>query len=97
VSEIIKILKKAPEAKSENAASQKRNSEPSQSINSSVDSILFLQRTIGNEAVQRLYNSGAIQAKLRIGQPNDIYEQEADRVADQIMRMPISEIQRTPT
>ena len=29
-----------------------------------------------------------IQAKLNIGQPNDKYEQEADRVAEQVMRMP---------
>ena len=29
-----------------------------------------------------------VQAKLRIGQPGDKYEQEADRVADQVMRMP---------
>jgi len=28
-----------------------------------------------------------IQAKLTVGQPNDQYEQEADRVADQVMRM----------
>ncbi|MDY6855080.1 MAG: DUF4157 domain-containing protein [Thermodesulfobacteriota bacterium] len=32
-----------------------------------------------------------IQAKLTIGQPNDKYEQEADRVADQVMRMPNAE------
>jgi Domain of unknown function (DUF4157) len=31
-----------------------------------------------------------IQAKLRIGAPNDKYEQEADRVADHVMRMPES-------
>ena len=29
-----------------------------------------------------------IQKKLTVGQPNDEYEQEADRVADQVMRMP---------
>ena len=29
-----------------------------------------------------------IQTKLTIGQPNDKYEQEADRVAEQVMRMP---------
>ena len=29
-----------------------------------------------------------IQPKLTIGQPNDMYEQEADRVADQVMSMP---------
>src|ERR1700742_1963639 len=29
-----------------------------------------------------------IQRKLTINQPNDIYEQEADAVADRVMRMP---------
>lgn len=32
--------------------------------------------------------SGTIQTKLTINQPGDRYEQEADRVADQVMRMP---------
>lgn len=32
-----------------------------------------------------------IQTKLRIGAPNDKYEQEADRVAEQVMRMPDSD------
>jgi hypothetical protein len=44
----------------------------------SADRILQLQRTAGNQAVQRLIKSRALQAKLNIGQPNDIYEQEAD-------------------
>jgi peptidoglycan hydrolase-like protein with peptidoglycan-binding domain len=35
-----------------------------------------------------------IQAKLRVGQPNDQYEQEADRVAEQVMRMPEPGLQR---
>jgi len=55
-------------------------------MNSPVDHILHLQRTIGNQVVQRLFQSGVIKTKLKIGQPNDIYEQEADRVADQVMR-----------
>ena len=50
--------------------------------------ILHLQRSVGNREVQRLLKSGTIQAKLTIGQPNDKYEQEADRMADQVMRMP---------
>jgi hypothetical protein len=29
-----------------------------------------------------------IQAKLVVGQPDDIYEEEADRMADKVMRMP---------
>lgn len=37
-----------------------------------------------------------LQAKLKIGQPNDIYEQEADQVADQVMRMPEPMVQRKP-
>lgn len=58
------------------------------SSGSPADRILQLQRTAGNQAVQRLIKSGTLQTKLRIGQPNDIYEQEADRVADQVMKMP---------
>lgn len=38
--------------------------------------------------------SKPIQAKLRINEPGDKYEQEADRVADQVMRMPEPAIQR---
>jgi hypothetical protein len=48
----------------------------------------------GNLTFQRLFKSGAIQAKLKIGQPNDIYEQEADRAAEEVMRMPEPQIQR---
>jgi len=42
-----------------------------------------------------LHSSGA-QAKLTIGQPNDKYEQEADRIADQVMAMPDPKLQRQP-
>jgi hypothetical protein len=57
---------------------------------------------IGATAIQRKCNcggscescaskeeeTGKIQTKLTIGSPDDVYEQEADRVADQVMRMP---------
>jgi hypothetical protein len=36
----------------------------------------------------------AIQPKLTIGRPNDKYEQEADRIADEVMRMPEAALQR---
>jgi bacterioferritin-associated ferredoxin len=39
-------------------------------------------------------NDTRIQAKLSIGQLNDFYEQEADRVAEHVMRMPEPQIQR---
>ncbi len=56
--------------------------------------ILKHKKVAGNQAVQRLIKSGTLQAKLRISQPNDIYEQEADRVAEQVMRMPEPAIQK---
>lgn len=62
--------------------------------------ILALQRTVGNRAVHRLLTGQAvrpqasesqsrqpIQAKLTVGAAGDKYEQEADRVASQIMSM----------
>lgn len=87
--------------------------------------ILHLQRTFGDQAVQRMLQDNAeelnaalattastrlahdfsqvpihsearakIQPKLTINTPQDIYEQEADRVADQVMRMPEPQPQR---
>ena len=64
----------------------------------SVD-ILALQGTIGNQAVQRLV-AGVQRKPLSVGPANDQYEQEADRVADQVLRMPDKRageaMQRTP-
>ena len=94
MTERVQLSAKATEIKRENSASKTRKTDYSQSMNSPVDQVLYLQRTIGNQAVQRLFKSGVIQAKLKIGQPNDIYEQEADRVADAVMRMPEPEVQR---
>ena len=54
--------------------------------------LLALQQTHGNRYVQRAV--AGIQAKLVVGQPGDIYEQEADRVADEVMRMPEPHVQR---
>ena len=54
--------------------------------------LLALQRTHGNQYVQRVV--AGIQAKLVVGQPGDKYEQEADRVADAVMRMPDPRVQR---
>jgi len=39
----------------------------------------------------------SLQPKLRINEPGDIYEQEADRVADQVMRMSEPSLQRQAT
>ena len=93
-----------------------------------VRSILHLQRTIGNQAVQRMLQTdaeeseadltrpashrfehdfsripihppavGPIQTKLAINKPEDEFEQEADRVSEQVMRMPKPQLQRACT
>jgi hypothetical protein len=79
---------KLPETKRKNSPLRIQRKKSSQPIKSPADRILFLQRTIGNQAVQQLIKSRTLQTKLKIGQPGDIYEQEADRVADAVMRMP---------
>ena len=68
-----------------------------------VNSSLHMQRSIRNQLTStasprfahdfsqipiRTKSPVSIQTKLTIGQPNNKYEQEADRVADQVMRMP---------
>lgn len=50
-----------------------------------VHSLFGLQQTVGNQAMMRLLRTGAIQAKLRVSQPGDADELEADRVAERIV------------
>jgi hypothetical protein len=56
------------------------------------DRVLVQKSLLGGHGFENLEIASrerfGIQAKLEIGQPNDKYEQEADRVADQVMRMP---------
>ncbi len=43
-----------------------------------------LQRSIGNQAVLRLFHDGILQAKLASSSAEDPYEQEADRATEQV-------------
>ena len=92
--------------------------------NHAIRSILHLQRTIGNQAVQRLLQANVeereagsaniastptahdfsrtplyvreratIQSELTVNTRGDTYEQEADRVAEQVIRMPSPQLQ----
>ncbi|HEV8483543.1 MAG TPA: DUF4157 domain-containing protein [Blastocatellia bacterium] len=56
------------------------------------DSLLQLQRARGNRVVQRMLDSRLIQAKLSVSRPGDESEQEADRVAEHVVRMSASNI-----
>lgn len=88
--EAVRAAVKAPEVKKEIQVSRVQK----QPISSSVEQIFYLQRTIGNLAVKKLMKSEALQAKFRIGQTGDKYEQEADRVAETVMNMPDLESQQ---
>ncbi len=56
----------------------------------SPDQVRYLQRTAGNRAVAQLLNrqSPTVQAKLTVGPVGDRYEQEADRIAAQVVNGP---------
>ena len=71
--------------------------------------LLALQRTVGNRAVQRMLakandeqqdetaeedSERTVQTKLTVGAAKDVHEQEADRVAGQVMTMPDAAAQR---
>lgn len=47
-----------------------------------------LGQQLGNQNLLMLLRARALQAKLSVSDPRDVFEQEADRVADQVMRMP---------
>ena len=57
----------------------------------------FMESRFGHDFSQVRVHTGVpktIQTKLIVNQPNDRYEQEADRVADAVMRMPKPQMQR---
>jgi hypothetical protein len=67
---------------------KKQKTKAAEPFNTQEEQILRMHHTVGNDEVRRMIVSGAIQAKLRVGKPNDRYEQEADRAADRVMEMP---------
>ncbi len=77
---------KAPEAKQK--CSNICNKKPG--FNSSgcpTEILLNLQRTAGNQAVQKLIKSAAFQKKQRTSQFNDICEEEVDRESGQVINI----------
>jgi hypothetical protein len=48
--------------------------------------VLQAQQQAGNQAIQQLFRSGAIQPRLQISQPGDPAELEAERMADAVTR-----------
>jgi hypothetical protein len=52
-----------------------------------IRSLRKLQRHYGNRFVQGLIAQHTVQTRLTVGHSGDVYEQEADRVADAVMQM----------
>lgn len=75
---------KSADKKSPSDMRQERQKIPEQSF---YNNIQYLQRSIGNQGVLRFLQAGLLQAKLNISQPDSPDEQEADRVADQVMQV----------
>lgn len=84
---------KIPESARKNSASMAKT-DRSTDGKAPVSEVMHLQHILGNQTVQRLFKAGKIQAALKIGRPNDVYEQEADHIADQVMRMPTPAVQK---
>lgn len=83
------VLKALPEEKSSNQSPLLMSHDGlsgtklvGENVPSAQSAIIHLHQTLGNRAVGRM-----VQAKLNISQPDDEYEREADRVAEQVMRM----------
>lgn len=62
-----------------------RSQTPSIAAIRRADALPGLQQDLGNQAMMQLYEAGAIQPKLRLSQPGDADEQEADRLASQVV------------
>ena len=86
---------KSPEKTTQRSAA--REPRPASLHQSELHPVLKLQRVIGNRQVahliqtRRLTPAGRIlapQRRLTVGAPNDRYEQEAERVAQQVLNMP---------
>ena len=77
----------APSAQSAPAAGHVQRL-PDNPAAASASDVAQLQTRYANRAVQRLLTTHTVQAKLQVGPANDRYEQEADHVAQQVMRLP---------
>ncbi|MCP4130035.1 MAG: hypothetical protein GY754_03355, partial [bacterium] len=69
---------------------QKKDSRKPSHGSSAAD--IDLQKVLGNREFGNLL-MGNVQAKMTVGSPNDIYEQEADRVSEKVVNMTDAQVQ----
>lgn len=85
--EASRIYASKDEAKREKSVPNVRKRRYTIAVEYPLDHILSLQRTIGNQAVQRLMKYRTLQTKLRFKQAGDVHEQEVVRMGDAMMKM----------
>lgn len=90
----IRIAKKVNNTKRDNFIRNDKKPYFSKSLNSPFDKILHLQKALGNQAVQDLFESSAVQAKLNIWPSGNIYEKEAEKMAEKILYLPELRVQK---
>ncbi|MCP4129774.1 MAG: DUF4157 domain-containing protein [bacterium] len=69
-----------------------RKKAPKTSNKASLANTPSLQRIVGNQEFEKIIKRD-IQARLTVGSPNDVYEQEADRVAEKVVNMTDAQVQ----
>lgn len=89
------LVVKKPEIKRDNFVSKSRKLSYSQLSNLPTDRILFLQRTIGNQTVQRLIKSGALQQKVSVS--NFHIQQISPACKEELQRQPMEEEEEEKT
>ena len=72
---------------SNNKSNNKSKSKNKTYLNSYQDeySLGDLLSDVGNQEIKSFFESGLVQAKLNVSRPGDVYEQEADRIARNIV------------
>ncbi len=91
------LLTESHEKTQQRIAPRKTRPTSAQSFQGGLHPVLQLQRTLGNRRVAQLIQAKqltsegkiiGLQRKLSVGAADDQYEQEADRVARQVMNIP---------
>ena len=76
------------------AEKTKRPTHPDRRSRAAVPPFFTPAAQVQRAQVRQVLRAPRVQTKLTISQPNDKYEQEADRMADEVMRMPEPVVQR---
>ena len=91
------VLTESPEKAKQRVERSEPQLDPARSFQGGGNSLLQLQRTLGNQRVAQLIQAKRVtpegkiiglQPKLTVGAADDQYEQEADRIARQVVSMP---------